>query len=54
MLHYFSAKVSELAGIHVGFDALAEQPVEKLRKQLEVNLVAQLTVTQVSRILRSK
>ncbi|CAK0733234.1 hypothetical protein CVIRNUC_000245 [Coccomyxa viridis] len=34
------------AGIHVGLDALADQPVEKLRKQLEVNLVAQLIVTK--------
>ncbi|CAK0733227.1 hypothetical protein CVIRNUC_000244 [Coccomyxa viridis] len=34
------------AGIHVGLDALADQPIEKLRKQLEVNLVAQLIVTK--------
>ena len=47
MLHYISIKNLELAGIHVGLDALADQPVEKLRKQLEVNLVAQLIVTKV-------
>ena len=46
-LQYLSAKNLELAGIHVGLDALADQPVEKLRKQLEVNLVAQLIVTKV-------
>ena len=48
MLHCPSAQKLELAGIHVGLDALADQPVEKLRKQLEVNLVAQLIVTKVS------
>ncbi len=47
ILHYFIAEHSVLAGIHVGLDALADQPVEKLRKQLEVNLVAQLIVTKV-------
>ena len=50
ILHHFSAKNLELAGIHVGLDALADQPVEKLRKQLEVNLVAQLIVTKVGRM----
>ena len=47
VLHQLSAKHSVFAGIHVGLDALADQPVEKLRKQLEVNLVAQLIVTKV-------
>ena len=47
ILQYSSADNLELAGIHVGLDALADQPVEKLRKQLEVNLVAQLIVTKV-------
>ena len=53
MLHCPSAKRTELAGIHVGLDALADQPVEKLRKQLEVNLVAQLIVTKVSCVFRA-
>ena len=48
MLHCLSTRLLEPAGIHVGLDALADQPVEKLRKQLEVNLVAQLIVTKVS------
>ena len=48
MLHDLSAKNLSPAGIHVGLDALADQPIEKLRKQLEVNLVAQLIVTKVS------
>ena len=53
MLHCLSADNSELAGIHVGLDALADQPVAKLRKQLEVNLVAQLIVTKVSWIFKA-
>ena len=35
------------AGIHVGLDALADLPLAKLRKQLDVNLIAQVSVTQV-------
>ena len=35
------------AGIHVGMDALADLPISKLRKQLDVNLIAQVSVTQV-------
>ena len=31
----------------MGLDATAELPLEKLRKQLEVNLVGQLSVTKV-------
>ncbi|CAL8466323.1 g5859 [Coccomyxa elongata] len=34
------------AGIHVGLDATADLPLAKLRKQLEVNLVAQMSVIQ--------
>ena len=37
------------AGIHVGMDALADLPISKLRKQLDVNLIAQVSVTQVGR-----
>ncbi len=39
--------VSAAAGIHVGLDALADVPLAKLRKQLDVNLIAQVSVTQV-------
>ena len=53
MLHCLSANNLELAGIHVGLDALADQPVAKLRKQLEVNLVAQLIVTKVSCLFKA-
>ena len=35
------------AGIHVGMDAVADLPISKLRKQLDVNLIAQVSVTQV-------
>ncbi|CAK0786635.1 hypothetical protein CVIRNUC_009849 [Coccomyxa viridis] len=34
------------AGIHVGMDAVADLPISKLRKQLDVNLIAQVSVTQ--------
>ncbi|CAL8465376.1 g4912 [Coccomyxa elongata] len=34
------------AGIHVGLDATADLPIAKLKKQLDVNLVAQVSVTQ--------
>lgn len=37
-----------LTGIHVGLDATADLPIAKLKKQLDVNLVAQVSVTQVS------
>ena len=39
--------LSAAAGIHVGLDALADLPLAKLRKQLDVNLIAQVSVTQV-------
>jgi hypothetical protein len=32
----------------VGLDAVADLPLAKLRKQLDVNLIAQVSVTQVS------
>ena len=38
------------AGIHVGMDALADLPISKLRKQLDVNLIAQVSVTQVGQL----
>jgi hypothetical protein len=34
--------------MHVGLDATAELPLDKLRKQLEVNLIGQVSVTKVS------
>lgn len=37
-----------VTGIHVGSDPLALIPIEKLREQLEVNLISPLVVTQVS------
>ena len=39
--------LSAAAGIHVGLDAVADLPLAKLRKQLDVNLIAQVSVTQV-------
>lgn len=38
------------AGIHVGLDAVADLPLAKLRKQLDVNLIAQVSVTQVGAV----
>ncbi|CAL5222033.1 g4326 [Coccomyxa viridis] len=43
--HYLMGLVNN-AGIHVGLDALADLPLAKLRKQLDVNLIAQVSVTQ--------
>lgn len=45
--------LSAAAGIHVGLDALADLPLAKLRKQLDVNLIAQVSVTQVRHSLLS-
>ena len=45
--------LSAAAGIHVGLDALADLPLAKLRKQLDVNLIAQVSVTQARQSLLS-
>ncbi len=36
-----------MTGIHIGLEALADVPLEKVRQQLDVNVVAQVSVTQV-------
>ena len=36
------------AGMNIGFEAIADLPLASLRRQLEVNLVGQICVTQVS------
>ncbi len=35
------------AGMNIGFEAAADLPLDSLRRQLEVNLVGQICVTQV-------
>lgn len=38
---------AHVTGISIGMEALADVPLEKFRQQLEVNVVGQVSVTQV-------
>ena len=40
-----------VTGIHIGLEALADVPLEKVRQQLEVNVVAQISVIQARHVV---